>query len=445
MNTNLKHTENPFDGVSKRDFDLVDMEPVKRIGLLLFIAVFGIFGIWAAIAPIDSAAHGSGQVTVKTYKKLVQHLEGGLVSKILVQNGDLVSTGNILLELDNTQSLALLEVTYSQYAALKASEARLQAERAGDKNINFPPLETGNQKTYESEIISQTAIFQARKNTQQGSVELLKQRIDQLKSQLVGLRAQRESKELLANSYFEELQDIKALLSQGFSDKSRLREAERNFANYNGEAAEVAATIASTEVRISETQLEILQLDYEFQNNVATELGSIQTSMKDIEERLIASQDIVDRTIIRSPVSGVVNGMEIHTIGGVISGGQAIAEIVPLTEELIIEAQISPLDIDRVFVGQSATIRFPSFGSSVPTITGELLSLSADAISPSNGVNPYYLARVEVTVEGLEELGDLELAPGMPAEVFINTGSRTFLQYLLKPFSNAIAKSLIED
>ncbi|MBT3521920.1 MAG: HlyD family efflux transporter periplasmic adaptor subunit, partial [Gammaproteobacteria bacterium] len=206
-----------------------------------------------------------------------------------------------------------------------------------------------------------------------------------------------------------------------------------------------SATSASTEVQIGETRLEILQLNREFQNEVVNELGEVQTRLKDAQERSTALQDIVSRTTVRAPVAGVINGMQVHTEGGVIGPGTVIAEIVPLTEELILEVQVSPLDIDRVYEGQEAMIRFSSFGNRTPTIFGSLLSLSADAIQDPNTGMTYYLARVEVSPEGMADLGDLELLPGMPAEVFIATGSRTLLQYLFKPFSNAMARSFIED
>jgi epimerase transport system membrane fusion protein len=164
-----------------------------------------------------------------------------------------------------------------------------------------------------------------------------------------------------------------------------------------------------------------------------------------VNERVTALEDVVSRTVVRAPADGVVNGMQFHTIGGVVGPGNSIAEIVPQSEELIIEANISPLDIDRIFEGQEASIRFSSFSSAVPTIFGTLLSFSADAFTDQNTGMSYYEARIEVSPEGMKELGDLELLPGMPAEVFINTGSRTLLQYLFKPFSNAMARSLNED
>jgi epimerase transport system membrane fusion protein len=224
-----------------------------------------------------------------------------------------------------------------------------------------------------------------------------------------------------------------------------LRQAERSFASYSGEAAELSAQIAATEVKISETRLEIIQINSEFHNDVVSELGEVQTSLQDATEREIALRDIVNRTVVRAPDSGVVNGMKIHTVAGVINSGAPIAEIVPDTDDLIIEASVSPIDIDRVTEGQDARIRFSTFGSSVPTIFGRVITLSADAVTDETTGAEFYLARLEVFQDSMESLDGLALVPGMPAEVYINTGSRTLLQYLFKPLSNAIARSFNED
>jgi membrane fusion protein, epimerase transport system len=421
------------------------MDQPRRIGMLIFILVFGVFGLWAAFAPLDGAAHATGQVTVRSNKQLVQHLEGGIVADILARNGDLVEAGEPLLILDDTQSLAQLEMANGQYVALKALESRLIAERDELDAVEFPMEISTIDAGAQSEMMSQTRIFQTRKAALEGGIEVLEQRVEQLQSQLRGLRALQESKQELADSFDEELTDVRSLLEEGFADKNRLRELERNSATLRGEAAELTADISSTEIQIGETRLEILQQRREFQNEVANRLAEAQTELKDVTERIRALRDIVNRTVIKAPVTGIVNGLQVHTIGGVISPGTPIADVVPQSDELIVEARVSPVDIDRVAIGQEATIRFSSFSSSVPNIQGEVIHVSADSFSDQNTGMPYYTARVEVTPEGMQNLGDLSLIPGMPAEVFIATGSRTFLQYLTKPISNALARSFIED
>jgi epimerase transport system membrane fusion protein len=311
--------------------------------------------------------------------------------------------------------------------------------------VVYPNIPSISEASVTQQTLAQNRIFAARRAANNGRTEVLQQRIGQQQEQVAGLEALRASKLVLAASYAEELTDTQELLNQGFSDKTRLRALERNHATYEAQAAEHASNIAGIGVQIGETRLQILQLERDFQNEVATELGQAQSNLNDVNERVTALEDVVSRTVVRAPADGVVNGMQFHTIGVVVGPGNSIAEIVPQSEELIIEANISPLDIDRIFEGQEASIRFSSFSSAVPTIFGTLLSFSADAFTDQNTGMSYYEARIEVSPEGMEELGDLELLPGMPAEVFINTGSRTLLQYLFKPFSNAMARSLNED
>ena len=424
---------------------LVTIDGPKRIGVALLVLVFGFFGLWSALAPLDGAAFALGRVTVKSYVKIVQHLEGGIVADILVDDGEYVEAGQPLLLLDDTQSLAQLEIAESQRIALATREARLIAERDNLGTVIYPATLSSADERVQSETSGQEAIFRARKNSIEGRIEILNQRVEQLNKQLLGLRAQLEAKELLAASFEEEVIDTQSLLEKGFSDKSLLRQAERSFASYSGEAAELSAQIAATEVKISETRLEIIQINSEFHNDVVSELDEVQTSLQDATEREIALRDIVNRTVVRAPDSGVVNGMKIHTVAGVINSGAPIAEIVPDTDDLIIEASVSPIDIDRVTEGQDARIRFSTFGSSVPTIFGRVITLSADSMTDETTGAEFYLARLEVFQDSMESLDGLALVPGMPAEVYINTGSRTLLQYLFKPLSNAIARSFNED
>jgi epimerase transport system membrane fusion protein len=422
------------------------IETPKRVGLTALVLVFGVFGVWAAVAPLDSASHAGGEVTVRSYTKVIQHLEGGIVDQILVQDGYIVNQGDPLLIMDSTQARADLEIANSQFVALKAREARLQAERDDLERVVYPDIILSGVYDAQEEIASQNEIFEARKNAFEGSIEVLEQRIEQLQSRIVGLKALKESKELLAESYSEELNDVRELLEEGFADKLRLRELERNYASFSGESAELAATISSTQMQIGETRLQILQENMVFRTEVVDLLGQTQTQLKDVQERVNALQDIVNRTVIRSPVDGIVNGMQVHTEGGVISPGTQIAEIVPSSDELIVEASISPLDIDRVAVGQDATIRFPSFSSkTVPTVYGNVISVSADSFVDENTGASFYTTIIQVTPEGMSDLGNLVLVPGMPADVYITTGSRTFLEYLIKPLTNVVANSFNEE
>jgi membrane fusion protein, epimerase transport system len=418
----------------------------KRTGLIAAFLVFGVFGVWATTAPIDGASHAQGTVTVRSHKKLVQHLEGGIIADILVSNGSVVAAGDPLFLLDATQSRAQLDIVRAQMTAGKALEARLIAERDGLDSIEFPDELRLIDVEAAVEIESQTRIFNARRDARVGRVNMLEHRIEQLQSRLVGLREMQSSKEELMNSYRSELEEVRELLSDGFSDTNRLRQVERSYASVRGEIAELSSNIAATEMQISETRMEIVQVEREFQSEVVSHLGETQSRLKDQQEQRVALQDVVNRKVVRAPDAGVVNGMEVHTIGGVIPPGAPVAEIVPEGDELIIEARVSPVDIDRVAVGQSAYVRFTSFSAqTTPNVTGTVIHVSADAIYDQQTGLSHYMTRISVDPDELEAHGNLILVPGMPAEVFISSGARTLMQYLLKPITSAMARSFIED
>lgn len=422
-----------------------NIDAPKRVGLLVAALVFGVFGLWAVLAPIDSAAHAMGQVTVKSFKKPVQHLEGGIVKNVLVNDGDKVQTNDVLLEMDNTQSLSQLDTFRSLLKAQLALEARLLAARDGKATVDVPAGLDLADPVAAAEMAAQQRIFQANKATNEGEISVLEQRIGQLRSRVEGLQAVRESKLALAASFAEELDDFRQLLDEGFAEKSRLRELERNLTLTNGDAADLAATIASTEIQIGETQLQILQLKNRLQSDVVKELADVQTRLQEYRERITGLADVVSRTEVRAPEAGVVNGLTVHTPGTVIPPGTIIAEIVPESDELIIEARVSPMDIDRVAVGQEASIRMTAMNSrTVPILYGTVSTVSADILTDSQGAQ-FYLARLALEPESLADLNGQEMVPGMPAEVFITTGARTFLQYLLRPLSDSVARSFRED
>lgn len=424
----------------------INDRPVRRIGYFILFVTFGLFGGWAALAPLDSAALGPGVVTVKSYRKAVQHLEGGIVSELRVRDGDQVAAGDVLLRLDDTEIRAELETVRSQLVAARALEARLLAERDGlEAPVSLDDFDPGDTQVREAQD-SEARIFQTRRTSLLGEIDILEKTIVQLEEQIRGLQAVVASKQELAASFEEEIGDLRALLAEGFVDKQRLRQQERSLARLRAEVAEHRSAIARTRLRIGEAQLHILQLNKTFSNEVATQLGEVHTQVYGLRELLAAAQDKADRTLVRAPVSGMVISMTVHTVGGVVRAATPLMEIVPGSEELMVEVQISPADIDRVAPGKLADIRFSAFKSSTtPMIEGRLVHVSADRLVNEDTGLPYYLGRLELTEQGRQMLGSLMLVPGMPAEVLINTGERTLLNYLLQPASNAFARSLIED
>lgn len=424
---------------------ILDDNQPRRIGYAVLALVFGVFGSWACIAPLDSAALAPGVVTVKSYRKTVQHLEGGIVRELHVRDGDPVIAGDVLLNLDTTHLQAEREVLRNQQVSTAALEARLLAELQQLQTLEISGSGLSQPRAQEAWKTEQ-ALLQARRKSREGEIQILQQAISQLDEQVIGLQAVTRNKQRLVQSHNEEASDLRALLKEGFTDKQRLREQERNLERLAAEIAEHNSAIAQARQRSGELRLQILQIDKAFIHEVTTQLVAAQTQAFDIGERLRSIEDRLQRSTIRAPESGMVIGMSVHTLGAVIGAGQPILEIVPDNADLIIEARISPKDIDRVSTGKLADVRFSAFNSATtPVIEGVLEQISADSLVDQSSGQTYYLGRIAITAKGLHSLGKQSLLPGMPAEVLINTGSRTLLSYLLQPASNWMARSLTED
>lgn len=426
-----------------------DDRPIRYLGYFLIVLVFGVFGAWSVLAPLGSAALAPGTITVEGYRKTVQHLEGGIIKAIHVRDGDRVSKGQVLVELDDTSSRAQLETLRGQLFSALAREARLIAERDGKNAVNYPDTLVASADPRAKEAMyAQNQSFKVRKFSRNGEINILKEQRRELSTKIQGLRAQKISRHDLAASLKMDLDDFRAMLKEGYVEKQKVTELERRIAQAQGDEGDFTASIATAQTQIGETSLKMLQIEKELQREVADELSKVQTELSELREKTQWLEDTVTRTVITAPEAGMVLGLEVHTLGAVIAPGGHLLDIVPQQEKLVVEAQVSPLDIDRVHVGQSTEIRFSAFKSALtPKIDGRLVTLSADRLTDEKNQISYYLARVEVEKEGLEQLEKhgLVLLPGMPAEVLINTGDRTFLQYLMQPISNFFARSLIED
>jgi epimerase transport system membrane fusion protein len=427
------------------DLPMSDCRP-RAVGLAIVLLTFGLFGGWAAFAPLDSAALAPGVVTVQTYRKTVQHLEGGIVKELLARDGDIVKAGDPLIVLDDTQIRAEYEMARSQLIANQAMAARLRAEQGDEPTIDFSGMiEFDSERAREAQA-SEMQVFRARQGSRHGEVDVLQKRIGQLHQQINGLEAMIRTKGNLEKSYSSEIGDLNQLLSEGFVDKQRLLEQERKLDMLRAEVADHQSEIIKTRLQISETELQIVQRNKEFNADVVNQLSEVQTKSYDLQERMAALKDRMSRVVIRAPEDGMILGMTVHTIGGVVRAATPLLDIVPSVSKLVVEAQVSPADIDRIAVGKAAEIRFSAFNSATtPVIGGQVLSISADRLMNEQTNMPYYLARVGLTDEGVIKLGDRKLVPGMPAEVLINAGKRTMLQYLWQPATNAFARSMIED
>ena len=437
---------------SEKELVLADDRYYRRAGYLIIIIVFFGFGSWAALAPIASAAYAPGKLRVESNRKTVQHLEGGIVKSLRVRDGDHVEKGQVVMTLDDTQSKSQLEIVQGQYYSALAREARLKAQRDLKDEIIFPAelLENMEDSRVVDAIDVQKQTFTARNESYKNEIELYKQQEQQLTSQLNGLRSQREASKRLLASFETEHKDLKDLEKKGYAERQQVRLLQREVSGNQGTLGDLRAQIAATRSEVVSAKLQSLQLQKELQREVAGELDVVQERLSQLVEQLQVVKDTLSRTVIRSPQTGTVYELAVHTIGAVIQQGAKLMEIVPESERLIVEAQISLIDIDRVSVGQKADINFTAFKSrDTKKIKGRIMNLSADSIvsETNRDQQPYYLAIIEITEEGLSQLKEkeLELIAGMQADAFIFTGERTFLQYLTDPILNTVARSFIED
>lgn len=415
------------------------------IGLFWIGLLFVGLGGWATTVPISSAVIAQGTITVDSKRKLVQHLEGGIVEALMVRDGNVVAAGDRLVRLDPTRPRAMLAVIESALRKELAAEARLVAERDGSPSIAFPAELTSTPDVSE-QIASQKAIFEARRSSLGGEFAILEQRIGQLAEEVIGLKAQREAKQRQMTFIAEELQGLRRLMSLGQTTKPRMLALERASAALQGEAGELQAGIARANKAVGETQLEIIQRRKDFQKAVTEELEAVQSRLRDLQERAVAARDVLKRIVLTAPVGGTVVNMAAHSVGAVIKPGETVLEIVPGNDRLIVEVTIRPQDIDNVAPTQPAVIRLLAFKQrTTPQLTGSVIYVSADSLEHAATREPFYVARIEVPDAQIARLEGLKLQPGMQVEVMIRTGDRTAFHYFIQPILDSFNRAWREE
>jgi len=422
--------------------------PYVLMGSMIVAAMLGGLGLWSAVTPLSGAVIAPGVVTVYSKRKTIQHLEGGIVDQILVRDGDHVDDGQLLIRLADTRARANLAVVSSRLDVLRAREARLRTERDGHRGVAFPDglMARRGERSVTEILASEVELFAARRTALEGEVQILEQRIAQLEQQILGLDAQQQANGAQIRLIEEELTGLRSLHEKGYVSKTRILELERRQEELRGERGQHIAEIARARTAIGEAELQIIQVQNDFREEVATHLHEVQADLLDIQERYVAAADELQRLEIRAPQSGIVVGLDVHTLGGVISPGQPILDIVPKEDELVIEAQVAPQDIDKIAIGLEATVRLSAFDlRSTPELSGTVFATSADRLIEEASREPYYLVAARIPDAELGKLQGLELVPGMPAEVFIRTGERTALSYLLKPLTDGMARAFKDD
>jgi HlyD family secretion protein/epimerase transport system membrane fusion protein len=413
-----------------------------RAGFVLMVLFFGGFVVWGSLAPLAGGAVAPGVISPDGSKRTVQHLEGGIIAKLLVRDGDRVEAGQPLVELHGINARATHDMLSYQRYTLLATRARLEAEANGASDIAFPE-EFAADPAVIAMTEAQRHIFTTRRTTHEARASVLKQRITQLDEQIRGYEAQVKSASRQMTLLTDELKGKEQLYAKGLLRKPDLLQLQRMHAEIGGRHGEYSAQIARARQEIGEARLQILTLDAERSDKIASHLDEIRVKLAEIEERLPASSDVLQRTTIRAPVAGTVLNLKFKNSGAVVLAGEAILDIVPSKDALVIEAKVSPLDIDAVHAGMSAQVHLTAFSSrGTPRIPGVVRTVSADTITDKATHQSYYVARVEVDRAEMARLASgAELIPGMPAEVLIITGERTMIAYLLQPFMDALRRS----
>ncbi len=418
------------------------------VGLVILLVAVGGFGSWAALAPLSSAALAPGVVVVEGSRKTVQHLEGGIIKEILVTEGSTVEAGDVLARLDETGPKTLYDLYRGQYLASIALEARLIAERDLSEEIAFPSelLDERDDSKVADIIAGQNRLFDARRTSLRGQIDILKQRGTQYEEEVAGLNAQLAATKQQLALIRQELAIVKDLYEKGHETKRRMLALQRARAGLRGERGELQSDISRVKQRIGESELRIIDLQNSFQREVVAQLRDIQTNISELTGRIHAQKYTLQRLDIRAPQAGVVVGLKIHTTDGVIGPGMPILDIVPTGDRMIVEARVKPHDIDIVYAGLRAQVRLTAYKRrSTPMVYGHVIHVSADRFIDDHSGAAYYLAKIEVDPSSLALLDGVKLYPGMPADVMIETGQRTALEYMISPITNSVNRAFREQ
>jgi HlyD family secretion protein len=409
------------------------------IGLaVLALLVVGVGGL-AAMTQLAGAVIASGLLVVDSNVKKVQHPSGGVVGEILVRDGVHVRTGDVLVRLDETITRANLAIVVKALDELAARQARLEAERDGEEAVSYPESLTSRKEDPDVARIlnSEQRLFELRRAARSGQRMQLGERVTQLKEEVSGLTGQAKAKGSEIELIAKELQAVRDLWNKNLVSISRLTQLERESTRLEGERGQLTAAIAQAKGKISEVELQILQLDQDLRSEVAKELREIQARHAEYVERKVAAQDQLKRIEIRAPIDGVVHQLAVHTVGGVIQAGEALMLIVPESERLIVEVRVNPQDIDQVKIGQRALLRFAAFNQrTTPEVYGSVSQISADIVLEQRTGASFYVVRITLEEKEVSRLGAVKLVAGMPVEAFIETDRRTILSYLLKPIAD---------
>jgi HlyD family secretion protein len=420
-------------------------DPWVDFGNRTVYLLFGGLLLASMMFDISGAVVASGSVSVDGNYKAVQHLEGGIVSKILVHNGDRVKSGQVLVHVDDTQAKASMSSTAAKVTELAIQEARLIAERDRKESFSIPEGIDASAPEIAKTLQAQQDLFKTRRTAYLGQQKVLAQRLAQSESDLKGAASQLDSKAKERDLNQRELATVKPLFDKGYVSLQRISPLQREEVRINGDIANLKAEFAKLKSARAEVEARLAQADKEYSQQAAEDLQKVQTQLAEQRETLKATSDRFQRTEVRAPVSGTVHALAVHTEGGVIQPGSTLLQIVPDGQELVVSAKITPNNIDSVHIGQVATVRFSAFDShTTPHLKGHVRKVSAAEITDNEG-KTFFTTEIEVPPAELQKLErGQRLIPGMPADVFMETRSRSILSYFLKPLTDMMARAFRE-
>ena len=426
--------------------DLNDARP-RLWGWFLLLFGLGSFLLWATLAPLDAAVSTSGTVVVSSSRKLVQPVSGGKVADILVREGDSVRSGQLLMRLDETPSRSQLDIAQGQWLVALASLARLVAEQKGSSLIDFPPalMELAQDERVSEVVDLQSRLLFSRRQMRNNEMRGMEASLRGLEYQVQGYEASRFSKETQGQMLRQELHNQRTWADAGYSPRNRVSEQERVFAGLIGGVAEDVSSAGRIRQAMAEIRARMATREQEFRKEIESQLSDAQRDASILESRIRALEFDLSNTEIRAPVTGIVIGLNVHTVGGVVNPGVPVMELVPKGDPLRIEAQIGVHLIDKVKTNMEVDLMFSAFNqATTPRIEGKVVQISADAVSDSRQNTSFFKLVVEVAPQGMGKLQQHEVRAGMPVEVFIKTGERTFMSYLFKPVMDGMRHALIE-
>lgn len=426
----------------------LDLAKYTRLGWWIIIAGLGSFLIWACLAPLDKGVPLSGTVAVATNKKAIQHEAGGTVESILVKEGDVVKAGDVLLRMNNIQAQADAETARVQYIVARTMQARLSAEREGKRGIVLPKefaAAKSDQRVIDS-IEMQTQISSSRQAAIRNELAAVDENIAGLVFQIEGLKDSVESKRQQKKLLAEQMTGVRELADEGYMASNRVLELEQSMARIDAEISADLGTIGRSRSQVSELRFQKIQRNQEYQKEVRTQLSDAQKQADTLENQLKGLDRNLENIEIKTPVAGTVVGLSVFTKGAVIAAGFKLMDIVPNDDSLVVEGQLPVHLVDKVHTDLPVNLMFTAFNQNkTPHIPGVVTQVSADRFVDEQTGEAYYKVVTKVAPEGMKLVYNLQIRPGMPVEMFVKTGERTMMNYLLRPILDHLKLSMTEE